>query len=136
MPSIPKASLFFLSVYFAGSKTFDTNRAEDSLWPRNVGRDVSVVWQPWHWCFRTHHYSKRFAQAQPLVAKGMGLVLILLGLRVAFAHTGCRRGSLPLRFFARAQQRFELGGHIEFRIAASKQRDAGMAKSQSNELTT
>ncbi|HEX8234852.1 MAG TPA: LysE family transporter [Abditibacteriaceae bacterium] len=81
----PKASLFFLSVFSQVVKP-STPTALKILY----GLEMSFIT---FWWFATvalvlSHSSlrKRFAQAQPLLAKVMGVVLILLGLRVAFAH--------------------------------------------------
>jgi RhtB (resistance to homoserine/threonine) family protein len=83
----PKASLFFLSVFSQVVKP-STPTALKVLY----GLEMSVVTFLWFAAVALvlSHSSlrKRFARAQPMVAKIMGVVLILLGLRVAFAHTG------------------------------------------------
>jgi RhtB (resistance to homoserine/threonine) family protein len=81
----PKASLFFLSV-FSQVVQESTPTALKILY----GLEMSIVTFLWFAAVALvlSHSSlrKRFAEAQPLLAKIMGVVLILLGLRVAFAH--------------------------------------------------
>jgi RhtB (resistance to homoserine/threonine) family protein len=81
----PKASLFFLSVFSQVVKP-STPTALKILY----GLEISIVTFLWFAAVALvlSHSSlcKKFTQAQPLLAKGMGVVLILLGLRVAFAH--------------------------------------------------
>jgi RhtB (resistance to homoserine/threonine) family protein len=81
----PKASLFFLSV-FSQVVQESTPTALKILY----GVEMSIVTFLWFAAVALvlSHSSlrKRFAEAQPLLAKIMGVVLILLGLRVAFAH--------------------------------------------------